>query len=211
MASNRKCVEQFSFDLLFGKFMLGWWFYLTWIETDWNGLLCKKQRVGVCSSDMCACLCSAQQTTITIIALYQLVWFHLIHLIVFDVCEKWKLFYEWRILYELHILYLKYLNALGGRSDSETFPNKRRVGSRGVIGRRVDTNRTPVLFVVVENVQTIIKWMANFKWFGLTENIDNVNVLIEYVHCILNYRVNGIVKTTPTTEKKHHHQILLIF
>lgn len=58
-----------------------------------------------------------------------------------------------------------YLNALGGRSDSETFPYSwRRVGSRGVIGRRVDTNRTPVFIVfvvvvvvIVENVQTIIK------------------------------------------------------
>lgn len=47
MASNRKCVEQFSFDLLFGKFMLGWWFYLTWIETDWNGLLCKRLCAGM--------------------------------------------------------------------------------------------------------------------------------------------------------------------
>lgn len=36
-----------------------------------------------------------------------------------------------------------YLNALGGRPASETFPYSWRFGSRGVIGRRVDINRAP--------------------------------------------------------------------
>lgn len=60
------------------------------------------------------------------------------------------------------------LNALGGRSASDVFPYSCRCGSLGVIGRRVDIKRTPILYVWTE----MEHFVNQFYFIKLLNGID---------------------------------------